>query len=183
MKNLRAILFVVVALIQIAAPGSVIWKRMQTLKNGRVWKFKTAPVDPVDAVRGRYIALRFAAEEVHQFDRMTSNQSGYAVLKEDKEGFAEIDHVSATRVSGDDVLKVEPVNWWRDTQRVRFPFDRFWVAEQNAVAADKAYAENSRKGNENAYATVRVRNGDAAIEELYIDDQPLRDYLRAHPPK
>jgi hypothetical protein len=28
--------------------------------------------------------------------------------------------------------------------------------------------------------TVRVRDGDAAIEQLYIDNQPLRDYLRAH---
>ena len=29
--------------------------------------------------------------------------------------------------------------------------------------------------------TVRVRDGDAGLEQLYIDEQPLVDYLRAHP--
>ena len=31
--------------------------------------------------------------------------------------------------------------------------------------------------------TVRVRNGDAALEQLYIDNQPLADYLRAQAAK
>jgi hypothetical protein len=29
----------------------------------------------------------------------------------------------------------------------------------------------------------RVRDGDAALEQLYIDNQPLVDYLRAHLPR
>jgi hypothetical protein len=48
-----------------------------------------------------------------------------------------------------------------------------------APQAEQAYRENSRRGKENAYVTVRVRGGDAAIEQLYIDNQPLGDYLRA----
>ena len=66
---------------------------------------------------------------------------------------------------------------------MHFPFDRFWVTEKNAPAAEKAYLENSRRGKQNAYATVRVREGDATIEQLYIEGQPLADYLRAHPQK
>jgi hypothetical protein len=31
--------------------------------------------------------------------------------------------------------------------------------------------------------TVRIRNGDAALEQLYIDDKPLPDYLRAQATK
>ena len=31
--------------------------------------------------------------------------------------------------------------------------------------------------------TVRVRNGDAALEQLYIGNQPLADYLRAQAAK
>ncbi len=30
------------------------------------------------------------------------------------------------------------------------------------------------------YVTVRVARGDAAIEELYLAGQPLREYLRAN---
>jgi hypothetical protein len=28
--------------------------------------------------------------------------------------------------------------------------------------------------------TVRVRDGDAALEQLFIEGQPLREYLREH---
>jgi hypothetical protein len=28
-----------------------------------------------------------------------------------------------------------------------------------------------------------VRRGDAALDQLYIDNQPLSEYLRAHPPQ
>ncbi|MEY2531777.1 MAG: hypothetical protein QOI96_1862, partial [Verrucomicrobiota bacterium] len=80
-------------------------------------------------------------------------------------------------------VKAEKGSWFQDADHVRFPFDRFWVTEKNAPAAEKAYIENSRREKQNAYVTVRVRDGDAAIEELFIDNQPLKEYLRAHPAK
>ena len=55
MNKLRLIIFLVVALAQISVPASMIWKRQRTLREGRLWKFRTAPVDPVDAMRGRYL--------------------------------------------------------------------------------------------------------------------------------
>ena len=54
-----------------------------------------------------------------------------------------------------------------------FPFNKFSVAEANAPAAERAYVENNRRDNQNAYVTVRVRRGDAALDQLYIDNEPL----------
>ena len=183
MKAMRIAVFVAVALAQITVPASMIWKREQTLKRGRVWKFKTAPVDPVDAIRGRYIALRFAAEELPKSVSLPKqanaplDNSVYATLKEDAEGFAQVDHVSDIPSTGDNVIKTEA---WQVTKAyLRFPFDQFWVNEKIAPEAETAYAANSRRQKDNAYVTVRVRNGDAALEQLYIDNQPLADYLRA----
>jgi len=34
-----------------------------------------------------------------------------------------------------------------------------------------------------AIVTARIRDGDAALEQLYIDNQPLTDYLRAQAAK
>ena len=185
MKTLRVIIFLVVALVQLTVPASAIWKHEQTLRHGRVWKLKTAPVDPEDAVRGRYIALRFAAEEVpHELalPKDSYSLSGkilYAVLKEGEDGFAQIDRVSETSIRGDNVINVSPGGWRQDRAYLVFPFNRFWVSEANAPAAEKAYLENSRRGKENAYVTVRVRDGDAALEQLYIDNHPLSEYLSA----
>jgi uncharacterized membrane-anchored protein len=187
MKTLRVWIFVLVALAQLSVPGLMAWGRHQTLKHGRVWKFKTAPIDPEDAVRGRYVALRFAAESFpgseSDAERIATGTTLYVVLKEDTDGFAQVDHVSMAPLKGDNVVSAKNGYWSNNSQRVVFPFDQFWLTEKHAPAAEMAYRENSRRGKENAYVTVRVRNGDAALEQLYIDNQPLAEYLRAQPEK
>ena len=181
MNILRILIFGVVALAQLAVPAAMVWQREQTLKQGRVWKFRTVPVDPVDVIRGRYIALRFAAEEFTAPSKFeAADNSVYAVLKEDTDGFAKIDHLTTEALRTDDAVPVESVWWYNGKQQVRFPFNKFWVAEANAAAAERAYAENNRRDNQNAYVTVRVRHGDAALDQLYIDNEPLSEYLRAH---
>lgn len=185
MTSFRLIIFAVIGLAQLSVPASVIWKREQTLRQGRVWKFKTAPVDPIDAIRGRYVALRFDAETVPHSENTIPGPVGttmYVTLKEDAQGFAQVDHLNEMPITGDNVMKVKQGYASKDNEyRVVFPFNRFWVTEDDAAAAEKAYFENSRQGKQNAYAAVRVRESDAAIEDLFIDNQPLREYLRAHP--
>jgi uncharacterized membrane-anchored protein len=182
MNFLRVLIFGVVALAQLGVPAAMVWQREQTLKQGRVWKFRTAPVDPVDAIRGRYIALRFAAEEFDAPEKFESgNKSAYAVLKQDKDGFAEVDHLTTRAVETDDVVPVESAWWYKGKQHVRFPFDKFWVAEANAPAGERAYVANNRRDKQNAYVTVKVRRGDAALDQLFIDNEPLTEYVRSHP--
>jgi uncharacterized membrane-anchored protein len=181
MKSVRLIIFLVVALAQISVPASMIWKRQRTLHEGRVWKFRTAPADPVDVVRGRYLALRFSAENFPRAEPVPfGDDLLYVTLKEDAEGFAIVDDISYEPRSGDNVVRADNYGHYEGEMRIRFPFDSYWVNEVDAPAADKAYAEHSRREQLDAYVTVRVRDGDAVIEELYIADQPLRDFLRAH---
>ena len=182
MKPVRLLIFAVVALAQVSVPGWVVWTRTQTLSKGKLWKFRTAPVDPVDVVRGRYVALAFTAETVPQAERLPAASCAYAVLKEDDRGFAAVDRLSVTRVRGDNVMKVKPGAWWNGTQHIEFPFDRFWLTEKIAPEAERAYTASNRQAKENAYVTIRVHEGDAALEQLFIDDQPLLEYLRDHPP-
>lgn len=183
MNMLRIGIFVLVALAQLAAPASIVWKRGRTLAYGRVWKFKTEPVDPIDAIRGRYIALRFAAETLEgsarKPEQISAESTIYVTLKEDAEGFAQVDQVSAKPLTGDNVFKAEAWYSRDNADHVRFSFDRFWVAEEIAPQAEQAYRENSRRGQQNAFVTVRILNGDAALEQLYIDNKPLAEYLRA----
>lgn len=181
MSALRLALFSLVALAETALPGHSIFMRTQTLAKGRVWKLKAAPIDPVDALRGRYVTLAFAAETVPQSETLPNQSEAYATLKETPDGFAVVDRLSPTPVSGDNVLKVTVNGFWSGAQRVRFPFKQFWLEEKIAPAAERAYATNSRGEKQNAYATIRVRAGDAAIEQLYIGDLPLAEYLRRNP--
>ena len=176
MNYWRLIVFVLVALTQLAVPGSLIWKREHTLREGYVWKFRTAPVDPVDVFRGRYVALRFDAEtqEISPPANASSGDTVFVTLKQNAEGFAEIDQVAATKPDSDDFIEAQLFG-----KIVSLPFDKYWLTERDAPAAETAYQNLSRRGNQNAYVTVRVFRGDAAIDQLYLDNQPLADYLRA----
>jgi len=176
MKYWRLIVFALVALAQLAVPGSLIWKREHTLRQGHLWKFRTAPVDPVDVFRGRYVALHFDVETQEISPPPNSNYSDkvFITLKANGEGFAEIDEVSTTKPPGDDFMEAQ-----LSGKTIALPFNKYWVTERDAPAAETAYQNLSRRGNQNAYVTVRVFRGDAAIEQLYLDNQPLGEYLRA----
>jgi uncharacterized membrane-anchored protein len=180
MKQWRLIVFCLVALAQLAVPASLIWKREQTLRHGSVWKFRTAPVDPVDAFRGRYVALEFEAEtqEITPPANLNDSETIFLTLHPDAEGFAQIDQVSATRPSGDDFIEAQLAG-----RLISLPFDKYWVTERDAPAAEAAYRAQSRREKRNAFVTVRVFRGDAALEQLYLDGQPLGEYLRANPAK
>lgn len=177
MKHWRLVVFGVVALAQLAVPGSLIWKREQTLRHGSIWRFRTAPVDPVDVFRGRYVALEFEAEgqEVTPPPNLTGDETIFVTLRADAEGFARIDQVSPTRPLGDEFIAARLVG-----STVSLPFDKYWVTERDAPAAEAAYRAQSRRDKRNAFVTVRVFRGDAAIEQLYLDGQPLGEYLRAN---
>jgi uncharacterized membrane-anchored protein len=179
-KTWRVLLFALVALAQVAVPASMIWKREATLRHGRIWKFRTAPVDPVDAFRGRYVALDFEVErkEMPKAHDFKYGERLYVALKQDAERFAEIDRLSQDRLEGDNVIEAKTSG-----RTVSLPFDKYWVTERDAPAAEAAYRAQSANDKKNAYATVRVFNGDAAIEQLYLDGLPLGEYLRAHPAK
>ena len=177
MRHWRWMVFGLIALAQLAVPGSLIWKREQTLRRGSVWKFRTAPVDPVDAFRGRYVALDFEAEsqEISPPLNVESGQTVFVTLRTDADGFTQIDQVLPTAPTLDDFISVQLAG-----KTVSLPFDKYWVTERDAPAAEAAYRTQSRRDKRNAYVTVRVFRGDAALEQLYLDNQPLGEYLRSN---
>jgi uncharacterized membrane-anchored protein len=177
MKYWRLIALIIVAGIQLAVPASLVWKREHTLREGSVWKFRTAPVDPVDAFRGRYVALQFDAEtqEISPPADARYRQTVYVTLRQNADGFAEIDRVSVDMPATNDFFEAQLTG-----KTVDLPFDKYWVTERDAPAAETAYRALSRRDRQNAFVTVRILRGDAALEQLYLDGQPLGEYLRAN---
>jgi uncharacterized membrane-anchored protein len=181
MKNPRLIFFLLVgvALLQLSAPGFMIWRAEQILHYGHVLKFQTEPVDPYDAFRGRYVALRFAQQQValELYPEAQSGDQLYAETTPDEAGFSKITRLTKTATA--DVLPVT-VEWAADKQiHLKFPFDRYYMEESLAPNAEDAYRQNNRRGQpSHVYATVRVFQGAAALEELYIDGLPILEFLQ-----
>ena len=176
-------LFAVAVLLQLAVPASMIAKRERVLREGQVFKFRTAPVDPYDAFRGRFVALSLEERSVplapgQDFQR---GQKVYALLAQDADGFAHYAGLSRTRPETEPFLatRIQYVN--HTNAFLHLPFDRFYMEESQAPAAEKAYWEHSRRTNRTAYIQVRIQNGFGVIEDLYLDGTPIRQYLAQQP--
>jgi uncharacterized membrane-anchored protein len=172
------LLFAICCAAQLAVPASMIVRHERTLENGRVYRFRCAPVDPEDPFRGRYVALDF---EAARFDGerpldLVPGSEVYALVDEDEEGFARIALLSDAPPSTGDFVKVS-VGWrMGSVLRLQFPFDRYYMGEKSAPQAEQVYRSRMMR-DEDAWVTVRIKEDHAVLEELYFDGLPVREYL------
>ncbi len=167
--------------VQIALPARQILRWETVLARGEAFRFRTAPVDPADALRGRYVALAFetgtVAVPAADGERFEPGDRACGTITVDSDGFARISAISRGVPSAPHVAL--RVGWQYDGgHRVVLPFDRYYLPEDVAPAAERAYRELARADRVDAFVVVRVLDGDAAIEALYLGGVPVREYLR-----
>ena len=176
--------FAIVAAAQLAVPAAMIVRYESVLAYGTLYKFRTAPVDPYDAFRGRYVALRIKEDtaKVKNKADFRYQETVYATLETDPDGFAKFATVTKAPPAGKvDYIKVKVRYTYSENDNVislDVPFDRYYMNENFARAAETAYRENSRRGKENTYIAVRVLDGKAVIVGLFIDNKPIEQYLK-----
>ncbi len=192
----KLIIFAVVAAAQLAAPAWMIGQREYILRNGTVYKFRTAPVDPYDAFRGRYVWLNF--------EENTATWPGpgpipdvlirgdkwvYAALTIGPDGFAKFTNATFDPPASGDYLRAHTSYFWNSTSPtaapdrvlIILPFDRYYMNEKAAPEAERVYREHSNVKTRDAYATVRIWKGNAVLEGLYVADQRIEDFLANAP--
>jgi uncharacterized membrane-anchored protein len=174
--------FCILAVAQVWVPLSMIARREATLRKGEAYKFRTRPVDPYDAFRGRYVALGFESNEgtatnAHEFSR---GQKVFVNVSVGTNGYATLGNVSVERPREGDYLStsVRYPNLKQGRIRVKLPFNRFYMNEKRAPDAERQYRRAGRDEKRNAYALVRIRSGMAVIEDLYVDDKPILEFLK-----
>ena len=179
--RIRLWLFAAMALVQLAAPASMILSRERTLANGEAFKFRTAPVDPYDAFRGRYVALRIDKSDAALPEGATASfgQTVYATIETGDDGFAKFGVASLSPPKGAPYLKVKAgFPNGKGGVNLQLPFDRFYMEEAKAPAAEALYLQHNRRGAQDAYVILRVLDGAEVIEDLYIGGRPIGDVVR-----
>ncbi|MFK7904221.1 MAG: GDYXXLXY domain-containing protein [Chitinophagales bacterium] len=179
--------FFVVMALYIAYPAYLIATHEDTLTTGEIYRFKPRPVDPYDAFRGKYITLSYEQNSFPFANAMEVFSHGATVYLEvnaDVNGFAEITkvHPSAPNMTNYISTNINFID--SNTIYYNLPFDRYYLNEEYALAAEKAYNDMVRLQNPTdtlnvaAYVDVRVKSGSAIIEELYLQNQPIMEYLK-----
>ena len=179
MKRLawRPILLALACLAQIAVPTSMILNAEATLEEGELFRFRTAPVDPVDLVRGRYLALRFRESQGPPQDSepFLPGETVYALLDRDAEGFATVVGVAHREPADIAYLEVVAQVARPDAVLFRFPIDRYYLPEEQAPEAERLYRTTSGA----SWAEIRVRDGHAVIEDLVIEGKSIAEHFEA----
>jgi uncharacterized membrane-anchored protein len=180
--NRRLLIFAVLAVVQLAAPLSLVAWREMILNAGTQVKFLTAPVDPVDALRGRYVALSMQ-ERFADYPQASAGGRDrrrlYVLLTRDAQGFAHVTGVSVSRPASGLYIRARVRPYYFPARRqvqIEWPFDRYYLNERLAPQAERLYRQQA--GRQNAYVTVRVLRGQAALEGLYVAGQPIERLLR-----
>jgi ketosteroid isomerase-like protein len=117
-----------------------------------------------------------------------SFRTAYALVEEGRDGFAVINQVMPQPPKSGDYVKVGRVyRDWQTNSVVHFslPFDRYYMEETKAPKAEHAYREHlNRRGqtNDNTYAVVRIKSGEAVLEDVYVDGKPIAEFIRGAKP-
>ena len=179
-RPLPLLLFALVCLIQLGAALYMAWHWEDILRSGQRFYWMTAPVDPYDAFKGRYIDLRFKEDSgpVTDGSAFVYGQTAYARIGVNNEGHAVILGISAQPPAGQPYIKARTSYTQGNKVHVLLPFKRYYLPEDMAVPAETAYRQNAGK---TGIAVVRLKDGYGVIEDVLIDNHPLRDYLKQQP--
>jgi uncharacterized membrane-anchored protein len=186
MNNTKIFLaaFIVVALAQLYVPAKMIWDREDVMESGTVFKFRTAPVDPTDPFRGKYIVLRYEDNriEVENGDDLMRGEEVFAQLKTDSSGFAKIQAISKDEPNESEHFIKAKVNYVGGSSpaelNIDFPFDRYYMEESKAYEAELTYQESQGDTSTVTYAVVSVKHGEAVLRDVMIDGVSIREIVK-----
>ncbi len=182
-RHLGLAVFVIVALVQLAVAGGAIVKSELALRTGEAFRFRIQPVDPVDAFRGRDVAIRFAVDRafVAEGAEVRPRKHIFVPVIKGADGFASLGKAVVEQPPAGAYLRlragvVTPDEDGNQQVWLTMPFRRFYMDEDKAPEAERA-VWGGRRGRREASVSVRIRHGVGVIEELYIDDVPIHRWL------
>jgi len=201
MKNKKKLAFLGFAIVILLVPLYVIISSQDILSNGTYYKFKPEMYDPVDIFRGNYLRINYDVRSIPTEDEFEEKDVVYVSIGVDEEGFAFFEEAFKEEPKKGDYLisKVRYVSGMEEIRRGVFgrrsnaiaPNDRgnykmtvsidipdnmckYFINEDYALSGEKAF----RKERENAYIGVRIKDGECRIDDIFIKDTPIMEYLK-----
>jgi uncharacterized membrane-anchored protein len=183
-KKLILPAFILMALAQIYVPASLIFQKEQVMAEGVEYRFKIYPLDPNGPYRGKYFTLSFNANAV-KVDSSADWASGETVFVElmtDSAGYAGIADVSrSVPSSGNDYVKATVDYVITDTLNtlyVKYPFDRYYIDMPDPAESAPVNTSAIEDSTQVTYALVVVNDGDALVKEIFVDEQPVKEWIK-----
>jgi len=201
--TIRKGLFIAFAAIIVLVPVYVAVSSQNVLNNGKLYKFKPMAYDPFDPFRGKYLRVNYETDDIPTEFDFKGGETVYVSIGVDEEGFAFFEEAFKSPPKNKDYMtsKVENAGFNAELERqlemafeenggdmesvdtrnyvdIDIPdnLNKFFINEDDAKRAEDVLSEE----RENIYIGVRVLDGEARLEDIYVFDQPILKYLQAN---
>lgn len=170
---------------QLVIVTQMVWQHAFTSQKGKEFRFRCAMYDPVHPFAGRYMRLNFNDLCVRSEQPFTEdNDMAYVTILKGDDGFAEPGMLSTRRPENTaDYLEIAPDQQFmsygrRDScVRFRYPFDKFYLPEEDAPRAEKMVNEALRDTSVQVWVSVSIYRGNAVIRDVFIGERSLNAML------
>ncbi len=169
---------VVVFAIQLYFPFKLILNKESVYDSELELRLQTAPYDPYNPFKGRYVKLRFRERRV--IDRSFVYESGddiYLKFARNKDNYDTICKTSNVPFSQNEkYIKAQVRSYYKNNVSIEYPFEEYYMNEYKAPKAEINYRKTSRNDSLETYALVSIKNGDAVLKSVLIDETPIEEY-------
>lgn len=193
-------LFFAFAAIIVLIPVYVAISSQNVLNNGKLYKFKPIARDPFDPFRGKFLRINYETNGIPTNFDFKEKERVYVSIGTDDAGFAFFEEAFKFPPKGKDYIETT-IAWAgfgserriqmiermddpnfdlsdedvRETVNIEIPdnMGKYFINEDDALKAERALI---REG-ENAYIAVKILDGEARMEEIFIFDQPLLEFI------
>ena len=182
-KKFGTLLFVLMVLAQLYVPLSMIIGQENVLQKGKKYHFKTAPIDPNDPFRGKYIALNFEDNYCAVKDKKDwlPGDEVFGIIAE-RNGYAYVQSLVKEEPKVENYLKLTIQSHvdFDNINKVYFdyPFEKYYMEESKAEGAEVVYRERQIDTLMVGYAVVYIKNGFGAIHDVKVGDSSIKDMVR-----
>jgi len=183
-KSIYITLVFLLFAVQLFVPAQMIFQQEDALDTGTAYKFKTAPIDPNDPFRGKYIVLNYEMDSFETNEEGWNDYKGnvFVYLKTDEEGFATVKDVSKTLkdTSNEYVIAESRYNYNDTKVSFNLPFDRFYMNENKAYDAEISVRKAQVDTTKTCYGLVFVKDGTAVLDNVFINDTPIQEFVEKY---
>jgi uncharacterized membrane-anchored protein len=185
MKYLVFTGFFLLMIAQWFVPVNMIRSNENVLKNGKVFRFQTQPIDPNNPFIGKYIWLNFKETDFNTIskDSFKNGDDIYVLIVNNSAGFAKIAGISKLKPTVTaDYIKAECNYAERNGDTVSvsidYPFTKFYMDEYKAPKAETEYRKANLDTSRTTFALVAILNGDAVIKDVMIDNRSVKSIVQ-----
>lgn len=162
----KTVLFVMLALIQLAVPLYLAQSYNSVLSEGEMYRFALKATEATTIRHGSYAYLNVEEDHGPYRSHIKRGDTVYAILDKSKLGLARVIEVRATVPEGHDYITAEVYDIRGSEAYLTYPFSLYYLSSE-----DRRHLEiESLKDKMQYTVTVKIKDGKAVAEKLNFNE-------------